>query len=270
VIFFARFEASNFGSACIDTQHLLLGLLREDKLLLHRVQLKVDFEAARQDVASRIRPGEPIPTNVDLPLSEQAKRALKYAAEEADRLNQRQVSTTHLLLGLVRDEKFASAESLTRLGAHLDSMRKVLEVPRDEAPSAEAHAPITHHRTITGPDVIMVHGIKRNLEELHRNISRFRGFVWKRKSWKPLNLVMNKNEKKLSFDLTLVKKSSEFAVVKGGWKKDQCAICCWDLFESEDATHGIGFTNARDWICTECHHRFIGSDFFSATYSDIT
>ena len=85
VIFFARYEASNFGSPCIDTQHLLLGLIREDKLLLHHVQLKVDFETVRQDVTSRIKPGKPIPTNIDLPLSEQAKRALKYAAEEADR-----------------------------------------------------------------------------------------------------------------------------------------------------------------------------------------
>ena len=270
VVFFARYEASNFGSPCIDTQHLLLGLLREDKLLFHRVQLKVDFETARQDVTSRIKPGKPIPTSVDLPLSEQAKRALKYAAEEADRLNQRQVSTTHLLLGLVRDEKFASAESLTQLGAHLDSMRKILEVPRDSAPSAEGRAPITYHRTVTGPDGIMVHGMKRNVEELHRNICRLRGFFWKRKPWKPRNLVMNKNGKKFSFDLTLAKKSSEFALVKGGWKKDQCAICFWDLFESEDASHGIGFTNARDWICTGCRHRFIDNDFFSATYSDIT
>src|SRR5947209_15423080 len=87
VIFFAGYEASNFGSRCIDTQHLLLGLIREDKLLLHHVQLKVDFETVRQDVTSRIKPGKPIPTNIDLPLSEQAKRALKYAAEEADRLN---------------------------------------------------------------------------------------------------------------------------------------------------------------------------------------
>jgi ATP-dependent Clp protease ATP-binding subunit ClpA len=270
VVFFARYEASNFGSPCIDTPHLLLGLLQEDKLLFHRVQLKVDFETARQDVASRIKTGKPIPTSVDLPLSEQAKRALKYAAEEADRLNQRQVSTTHLLLGLVRDEKFAAAESLTQLGAHLDSMRKGLEVARDEAPSAKPRASIAHHRTVTGPDVIMVHGMKRNVEELHRNISRLKGFFWNRKSWKPRNLVINKNEKKFSFDLTLAKKSSEFALVKGGWKKDQCAICSWDLFESEDSSHGIGFTNARDWICTECHHRFIDIDFFSATYSDIT
>ena len=54
-VFFARYEASNFGSLCIDTEHLLLGLLREDEDLMRRVLLKVDFETARQDLASRIR-----------------------------------------------------------------------------------------------------------------------------------------------------------------------------------------------------------------------
>ena len=36
VIFFARYEASQFGGCCIETEHLLLGLLREDKSLTHR------------------------------------------------------------------------------------------------------------------------------------------------------------------------------------------------------------------------------------------
>src|SRR5438045_2346995 len=39
VIFFARYEASQFGSPCIETEHLLLGLLREDKVLTNRFLL---------------------------------------------------------------------------------------------------------------------------------------------------------------------------------------------------------------------------------------
>src|SRR5437764_9241429 len=45
---------------------------------------------------------------------------------------------------------------------------------------------------------------------------------------------------------SLVENSSEFELVKGGWKKDRCAICRWELFESDDASHGIGFTNGKD------------------------
>lgn len=43
-------------------------------------------------------------TSVDSPLSDQAKRVLVYAAEEADRLNHRHIGTEHLLLGLTRDK----------------------------------------------------------------------------------------------------------------------------------------------------------------------
>ncbi len=252
-------------------RHLLLGLLREDKEVVRHVLLRADFDALRQEVASRIKPGpKSIPTNVDLPLSEHAKRALRYGAEEADRLNHRPIGTTHLLLGLMRDASFASAESLAHLGAHLESLRTRVEALGEQRGYAEARPPMVRHRAVTGPEVIAIHGLKRNVEELRRNINSLRGFYWKRKRWKPRNVVVQKGETKVSFDLTLAKKSSEFVLVKGGWKRDSCAICRWELFESKDVDHGTGFTNGKDWVCLECHHRFIDNDFFSPTYSDIT
>jgi len=57
VIFFARYVASQVGSPLIETEHLLLGLLRENKKLVRHVLLKVDHETARQDIASCIKPG---------------------------------------------------------------------------------------------------------------------------------------------------------------------------------------------------------------------
>jgi len=270
VVFFARYEASQFGSPFIGTEHLLLGLLREDKEVVRHVLLRQDFDAVRQEVTSRITPGKPFPTSVDLPLSEHAKRALTYASEEADRLNHRPIDTAHLLLGLMRDEKFASAESLSQLGTHLESLRQRVETLGERRGHAKTGPPITHHRTVTGPDVIMLRGAKRNVEDLHREVDRFRQFHWTRKSWKPRNVVTTKDGKKFSFDVTLARKSPEFTFLTGGWKKDQCAICRWELFDSKDASHGAGFTNGKDWICTECHTRFIDDDFFSPTYSDIT
>ncbi len=271
VVFFARYEASNFGSPCIDTQHLLLGLLREDKEVVRHVLLRADFDALRQEVTSRIGPGaKSIPTNVDLPLSEHAKRALSYAAEEADRLNHRPIGTTHLLIGLMRDDKFASAASLLQLGAHLESLRKRVEAFGERRGYAEARRPITYHRAVTGPEVMAIRGTKRNVEELRKDVRKLRECYWTCKQWKARNIVVKKDGKKVSFDLTLAKKSSEFELVKGGWKKDQCEICRGELFESEDVAHGTGFTNGKDWICIECHYRFIDNDFFSPTYSDIT
>lgn len=266
-VFFARYEASNFGSPCIDTDHLFLGLLREDKALIRQVLLVVDFDDARQKVAARIKPGnKSISTSVDLPLSERAKDALTYASEEADRLNHRDIGTGHLLLGLVR----VPVESLSQLGAQLESLRKRVEAFGEKSGIAKVRPPITYHRTVTGPEVIAIHGVKKSVEDLRRDVNNLRACYWKRKSWKPRNVITTKEGGKISFDLTLAKKSSGFVLLKGGWKRDQCAICRWDLYESDDVSHGTGFTNGQDWICSECHARFIDGDFFSATYSDLT
>jgi len=51
VIFFARYEASQFGSPYIETEHLLLGLLREDKALAHRLMRShLSFESMRKQI----------------------------------------------------------------------------------------------------------------------------------------------------------------------------------------------------------------------------
>ena len=84
VIFFSRYEASQFGSPKIDTEHLLLGLIREDKTL-YRWLPKTDLQTIRQQVEDHSTKRPPTSTAVDLPLSDAAKRVLKHAADEADR-----------------------------------------------------------------------------------------------------------------------------------------------------------------------------------------
>jgi ATP-dependent Clp protease ATP-binding subunit ClpC len=88
VIFFARYEASVFGSSSIDTEHLLLGLLREGGGLAGRTlqRSQVSYRDVQKEVEARRLPGEPVSTAVDIPLSPEARRALANAAEEAERL----------------------------------------------------------------------------------------------------------------------------------------------------------------------------------------
>jgi hypothetical protein len=271
VVFFARYEASNLGSPSIDTEHLLLGLLREDKALIRHTLLKVDLEWAHQQMASRIKPGPKIPTSVDLPLTEDAKRALEYSMEEADRLNHRHIGTAHLLLGLVRDKRFASSDFLSQFGAGLESLRKKVEALGEPAAFARVPAPISRSRVISGPDVIVIHGTKFNVENLRRTVTGLVGFHWGKAWWKPQKAVVNKTTSKFSFDLSLLKKfPEEFEVLQGGMKLGHCAICRWEFFVSEDGSHRIGFTNGKEWLCSECHDRFIARDFFRSSYSDIT
>src|SRR5438270_14067616 len=94
-VFFARYEASQFGSPVIDTEHLLLGLLREEKTLLKWIP-KADGATIRNRIEGGIQLRENIPTSVDLPLSDAAKRALHLAWTEAERLNHKHIGTEHL------------------------------------------------------------------------------------------------------------------------------------------------------------------------------
>jgi hypothetical protein len=128
-IFFARYEASQFGSSYIESEHLLLGILREDKSLIPLLRIP-SAEALRDKIEDRLGPqGEKISTSVDLPLSHECKRALAYASEDADTLGHKNIETWHLVLGLLRLEKSGALELLAENGidhaAFLEMVRKM-------------------------------------------------------------------------------------------------------------------------------------------------
>ncbi len=137
VIFFARYEASQFGSPHIETEHLLLGLLREDKALTNRfLRSHASIESIRKQIEGRTTIREKVSTSVDLPLSQECKRVLGYAAEEAERLSHKHIGTEHLLLGLLREEKSFAAEILHERGLRLSTIREDLGRVQNEKMSA--------------------------------------------------------------------------------------------------------------------------------------
>jgi ATP-dependent Clp protease ATP-binding subunit ClpC len=69
---------------------------------------------------------EKISTSIDLPLSNECKRILAYAAVEAERLKHRHIGTEHLLLGILREEKCVAAEILHERGLRLNAIREEL------------------------------------------------------------------------------------------------------------------------------------------------
>lgn len=125
VIFFARYEAGQYGSPYIETEHLLLGLLREDRALAKRFLREVGVETAiRTEIEGRIPPRERIATSVEVPLAEDCKKVLHKAAEEADRLGHQYVGTEHLLLGLLHGEGSLAAQILQARGLRLSTLRE--------------------------------------------------------------------------------------------------------------------------------------------------
>ena len=140
VIFFARYEASQFGSPYIETEHLLLGLLREDKTMTGRfLRSAAALDTIRKQIEAHTTLREKVPTSVDLPLSHECKRVLAYAAEEAERLNHRHIGTEHLLLGLLREEKCFAAEILHERGLRLPHARE--EVARASSERTSSSRP---------------------------------------------------------------------------------------------------------------------------------
>jgi ATP-dependent Clp protease ATP-binding subunit ClpC len=126
VIFFARYEASQFGAPAIEPEHLLLGLMREDKTLTSRflARAQASLEAIRKEIEGRAPLREKISTSVELPLAPETKRVLAYAHEESDRLQHRHIGTEHLLLGLLREDRSMAAEILYERGLKLHAVRE--------------------------------------------------------------------------------------------------------------------------------------------------
>src|SRR5437763_6420175 len=126
VIFFARYEASQFGAPAIEPEHLLLGLMREDKTLTARflARAQASLESIRKEIEGRAPLREKISTSVELPLAPETKRVLAYAHEESDRLQHRHIGTEHLLLGLLREGRSMAAEILVERGLRLAAVRE--------------------------------------------------------------------------------------------------------------------------------------------------
>ncbi len=138
VIFFARYEASQFGAPAIEPEHLLLGLMREDKTLTGRFfpRAQVSIESIRKEIEGRTLLREKISTSVELPLAPETKRVLAYAHEESDRLQHRHIGTEHLLLGLLREDRSMAAEILYERGLRLNAVRD--EIARQSGADARS------------------------------------------------------------------------------------------------------------------------------------
>lgn len=142
VIFFARYEASNYGSRCIETEHLLLGLLREDRSLAKRFPGQANVESEiRSEIEKRITKRERISTSVEMPLSAECKKVFNLAGETADRLGHRAIGTEHLLIAILRIESSMAAQILVARG--LNSVPIQAEIAKTQSPAYLSHPRIS-------------------------------------------------------------------------------------------------------------------------------
>ena len=118
VVVLAQEEARKLKHGYIGTEHLLLGLLRENgraatTLGAHGVQL----EAAREWIVENIGEGDEEPPPGQLPLTPRMKRIFEMALEDAETLGHHAIGTQHLLIALLHEGQGAALHALRALGA---------------------------------------------------------------------------------------------------------------------------------------------------------
>ena len=126
ILFVARYEASQSGSRVIGTEHILLGLLKEEEEITTELFIKanINMELLQAEIESSGSSEERVSTSVEIPFSEETKRALFYAEEEADKMMHPQVGTEHILMGLLRVEDSVGGQILLERGMRLYSVRE--------------------------------------------------------------------------------------------------------------------------------------------------
>ncbi len=124
VVVLAQEESRSLQHNHIGTEHILLGLLREEEGLAARVleSLGISGESARGDVVRIVRPGEGV-TSGQIPFTPRAKRTLVAALEEALSLGHNYIGTEHLLLGLVGQSEGMAAQVLMHFDANAETVR---------------------------------------------------------------------------------------------------------------------------------------------------
>ncbi len=120
----AQEEARMLDHDYIGTEHILLGLVRQDDGVAARVfaALGVELDAVRGQVEQIVGRGQAAPAG-HIPFTPRAKKVLELALREALQLGHHHIGTEHVVLGLIREGEGAGAQVLVSLGTPLDSVR---------------------------------------------------------------------------------------------------------------------------------------------------
>jgi ATP-dependent Clp protease ATP-binding subunit ClpC len=135
VVVLAQEEARLLNHNYIGTEHLLLGLLREQQgMAAHALEsFGMSLEVVRAEVLEIIGVGELAPTG-HIPFTPRAKKVLELSLREALQLGTDYIGTEHLLLGLIREGEGVAAQILVKLGNTLGGLRAAVIAIYEEHP----------------------------------------------------------------------------------------------------------------------------------------
>jgi ATP-dependent Clp protease ATP-binding subunit ClpC len=149
VVVLAQDEARALKHNYIGTEHILLGLLREEEGLAARVleSLDVTVEEARAQVARIIGPGDEPIVSGQIPFTPRAKKVLELSLREALSLKHNYIGTEHILLGLVRENEGVAARILLDFDADAEKIRnEIMRVLSGPGGPGLMHTETVQHR----------------------------------------------------------------------------------------------------------------------------
>jgi ATP-dependent Clp protease ATP-binding subunit ClpC len=119
-IYFAHHAALSAGAEAIDSDHLLLGLLRDPGARVNRI---LHLSERLREETAKAKQFSTLSDSKDVPLTKDGKRVVAYAVQESDQFCDDWVDTNDLLLGILREKKCNAAKMLNRAGLDLVTMR---------------------------------------------------------------------------------------------------------------------------------------------------
>ena len=127
VVVYAQEEARMLNQNYIGTEHLLLGLIREQDGIAAKAleSLSISLEDVHAQVEDLIGKGSFVPSG-HIPFTPRAKKVLELSLREALQLGHNYIGTEHILLGLIREGEGVAAQVLLNLGADLEKVRSAV------------------------------------------------------------------------------------------------------------------------------------------------
>jgi len=182
-IFFARDEASQYGSAYIESEHMLLGILRENSDL--RRHLGLDWSGLVKDIQGWAPRAAKFSTSVDIPISHDLKTAFACACQEADALGQRHIDLGHLTIGLLQVRECLAAKVLGERGVSEELIRAFLcKVPEAAPAEPDLAAPLVPRApSLAEPIHRLRNLIGQARDFMEANNERYGAQRLKRKPW---------------------------------------------------------------------------------------
>jgi ATP-dependent Clp protease ATP-binding subunit ClpC len=153
VVVLAQEEARALKHNYIGTEHILLGLLREEEGLAARVleSLDITVEEVRAQVARIIGPGDEPIVSGQIPFTPRAKKVLELSLREALSLKHNYIGTEHILLGLVRENEGVAARILLDFDADAEKIRnEIMRVLSGPGGPGLVHTETVQHRAVRG------------------------------------------------------------------------------------------------------------------------